>query len=393
MTESEIKATMYGAQVDRLAQQIETLVARNADTSAQKVEADMSARTAQNRADQLESNSSTLRKLLTELLGNPSSEKIRSMEEQNFWDQIATPEIMALSRPPSGYTVPSLEMVQAHPVYSQELDASRARLRMTNQELKKCKNDLENLQRQMLTVRAAASSKDTNSQAMIARQRKWLMGTVRRIKWVIKKREETEKLLSEREGYIGKLETKLLHQAMALRKQREALRVARSTGMRSSSSRTARGGAPRTVPRRNENVSSESNVSAASAAETVEEEEVGSVFARESMQKRAEEVVGEIASSVGPPSPHLRKTLSSIMGDGMGHGSGGDEIPLPPTVAAVPMSPMKSPAPKKKEERTALDVLAEDEDGFDMEDIAEFTKTLTSEIQDAVSDQLKKSTK
>jgi len=63
-------------------------------------------------------------------------------------------------------------------------------------------------------------------------------------------------------------------------------------------------------------------------------------------------------------------------------------------VPAVPMSPLKSPAPKKRSEdiRSALDVLAEDDDGeFNMEDIAVFTQTVTSEIfNEAVAEAGKK---
>jgi hypothetical protein len=395
LTEAETKSTLYGAQVDRLAHQIEALVARNADTSAQKVEADMNARDAQDRVEQLENNSATLRKLLTELLGNPSEQKVRSMEEQHFWDQIATPEIMAKSRPPSEYVVPSLEMVQAHPIYSQELDAARARLRITDQELKRVKNELESLQKQLVGVRSASSSRDSSAQAMIARQRKWLMGTVRRIKWVIKKRTETEAALKDRDVYVGKLETKLLHQAMTIRKQRSAIRAGRGSANNTrsstaSSNNSTKTQGPRTVRgsgkknKRSENLPPSRNVADDEATQE----------ARASLKVRAENLVGEIAQQEGPPSPHLRKTLSSIMSNDDLHHDGDGPESFSHRVAAVPMSPLKSPAPKKRSEdiRSALDVLAEDDDGeFNMEDIAVFTQTVTSEIfNEAVAEAGKK---
>ena len=403
LSEAETKSTLYGAQVDRLAHQIESLVSRNANTSAQKVEADMNAREAQDRVDQLETNSATLRKLLTELLGNPSEQNIRSMEEQTFWDQIATPEIMAKSRPPNEYVVPSVEMVQAHPVYSQELDTARARLRITDQELKRVKNDLESLQKQLVTVRSSSSSRDTTAQAMIARQRKWLMGTVRRIKWVIKKRTETEAILKDRDAYVGKLETKLLHQAMTIRKQRSAIRASRGDRY-ANSNNNSNNNTRRNVPKAPSNTGPRTMRGGGKSgkkpdqnntnAMTQDGDEAARKEARSSLQVRAQHVVDGMHQTNGPPSPHLRKTLSSIMSN--------DDPDLEQVesktstnhrVAAVPMSPLKSPAPKtKREERSALDVLAEDEDGeFDMADIAAYTKTLTEDLYSgAVQEELAK---
>ena len=45
---------------------------------------------------------------------------------------------------------------------------------------------------------------------LIARQQRWLMGTVRRMKWVVSQKKQLEKDLKSRSLYVGKLETKLL---------------------------------------------------------------------------------------------------------------------------------------------------------------------------------------
>jgi len=410
LTEAETKATMYGAQVDRLAQQIESLVVRNADTSAQKVESDLNARGAQDRVDQLENNSATLRKLLTELLGNPSEAKLQSMEETKFWDQFATPEIMAKSRPPSSYRVPTLEMVQAHPLYSQELDTARARLRISDQELKRVKNEMERLQTDLISVRAAHSSRHATAQAMIAKQRKWLMGTVRRIKWVIKKRTEAEKRLTDRDAYVSKLENKLLHQAMAIRKQREVIRSSRGTGRGNGGNggnggkgaavgrgggtgaggaggAGGKGGGDRSIRggKKNNGAGSGTNNSENTTINTnnLSMDESAMRDARTATTGRAERIVSEFANSSGPPSPQMRKNLSSLMmSSGDTSGEAAQDVRI---VRSVPMSPLKSPAPKKQEERTALDVLAEEEDDsmlaeFTDEDIAKYTQQVTTDI-------------
>ena len=59
---------------------------------------------------------------------------------------------------------------------------------------------------------------------LIARQQRWLMGTVRRMKWVVSQKKQLEKELKSRSLYVGKLETKLLKQTSQIRGLKNELR-------------------------------------------------------------------------------------------------------------------------------------------------------------------------
>jgi hypothetical protein len=188
---------------------------------------------------------------------------------------------------------------------------------------------------------------------------------------------------------------------MTIRKQREAIREIRKNesstkggnkGSRSATSnnqrkRTVRGGATAA----SKSVHSDSNGINEDAHITIntdaDDHHAAVMYeARKTREERAKQIVNEIAMASGPPSPQMQRTLSSIVNSVAGSEEGveGDM-----RVRSVPMSPLKSPAPAKSE-RTALDVLAE-EDDFDMEDIAKYTQSLTSEIfKGAVEEQKKK---
>ena len=320
LEKAEIKNTLYGTQIDKLTTQVERLVSRNADTAAERVEANLNLEQAESKINELENNSQTLRKLLTELLGRPSEAKRQSSEEKAFWDAMATPEVLSKSRPPSSFQIDNfdgLEIVQAHPKYSQELDAVRAKMRQSEIQLKKIQNKYEDLQKEYSAQRAAATARDAAAKALIERQRKWLMGTVRRIKWVIKRREEVETQLKDRSAYVSKLETKLLHQAMLLRK----LRSSRSKAPTKSRSR----------PRDSEEPGSINIVGEASS------------MAASMRLSRAEDVID------APGSPHLRHTLSSMMNSPR------------PSSRAPAASPLKSPPVPETDD---IDFANEDLEGF-----------------------------
>ena len=133
------------------------------------------------------------------------------------------------------------------------------------------------------------------------------MGTVRRIKWVIKRREDIEAQLKDRSAYISKLETKLLHQAMVLRKLRDnkGVKNVKFKGKSSSSASILR--------ERNSDMhrADTSEASAIAAAMRI---------------SRAEDVIE------APGSPHLRQTLSSML-----------KSPRAASPRAPLASPLKSP--------------------------------------------------
>ena len=389
------KALAYGKQVDNLVSQVEHLVARNADTAAQKTEAEIRSQEYLSRVNHLEMSSGTLRNLVLEFLSNPSEQKLRSMEEVRFWDQFATPEIISKSRPPQDFKVANtvgsgpIAFLQAHPVHVQELEATRTRLNALERENRKLRTKLENLQQETLTSRSKHAAKHTQAQALIAKQQKWLMGTVRRIKWVLKKRGELEETLKQRSKYISKLESKLLHQAMVIRKQRQRQRNTKSQRnairQQQRSAMTAkvisRQAAAKTTP------SSRSRVEKIDATPDSDSPDMMSPApealstARGSRRARAKDIVADISSQdraerEGMDSPRLRSSLASILRDE-------DAVPSP----GPSTSPLRSPAPNGPprggdvavEMDSIFDGLLEKE--FDQDDIESFASKVSRELQ------------
>ena len=155
---------------------------------------------------------------------------------------------------------------------------------------------------------------------------------------MIKRRDEAEAQLKDRSAYITKLETKLLHQAMVLRKLRGGGRS--SNGNVPFSGKASDPGRSRRESRSDMHRADTSEASAIAAAMRM---------------SRAEDVID------APGSPHLRHTLSSMMNS-----------PRAASPRAPIASPLKSPP-----------VPETDEDGspnFDGEDLEGFAAQLEAEL-------------
>ena len=133
-------------------------------------------------------------------------------------------------------------------MHTQELEATMGRLKIAQSENKRLGNELEALQLKNASMHAKQRKSVGESRGLIQRQQRWLMGTVRRMKWVLSQKKDLEGELDKRSKYIGKLETKLLSSTHQLRSLKEEL--SRVTGRRMSTSRKlkdARGGAKNTT--------------------------------------------------------------------------------------------------------------------------------------------------
>ena len=265
MEASEQKCAMYSSQLDKLTQQVEHLVERNVDVIAEKEELEDRAHRAEERCRVLSANAGTLRELVTEYLSAPTDEAQRTFHEKEFWDKFATPMILAESKPPTDYRPFTVDgetkssnvmqrgdlgygMLKAHPVHTQELEATMGRLKIALSENKRLGNELEALQLKNASMHSKQRKSVGESRGLIQRQQRWLMGTVRRMKWVLSQKKDLEEELNKRSKYIGKLETKLLSSTHQLRSLKEEL--SRVTGRRMSTSRKlkdARGGAKKTL--------------------------------------------------------------------------------------------------------------------------------------------------
>lgn len=112
LAEAEQNCLQYCQQIDSLTQYVEQLIDKNGKVTAMYHDAAKKAAAAEERIVALESNSDTLRSLVMTYLSEPSDEKLRSLSEQNFWDQLATPELLVDSEPPVTYPVAKLHPAQ-----------------------------------------------------------------------------------------------------------------------------------------------------------------------------------------------------------------------------------------------------------------------------------------
>jgi hypothetical protein len=235
----EKKTLKYSKQIDALAQQLEQVVERNVDILAEKEELENRAENAEERIRILESNAGSLRALVTEYLSTPTEESKRSFHEKEFWDKVATPRLMAESMPPASYDSKSnltqnlkklkrgdmgYDVIRAHPVHTQELESTLAQLKATTAENLRIRRHLDKLQRENSEMHLNQKKSMKDGRELIERQQRWLMGTVRRMKWVVSQKKQLEKDLKSRSLYVGKLETKLLKQTSQIRGLRNELR-------------------------------------------------------------------------------------------------------------------------------------------------------------------------
>ena len=237
--EAEKMSLKYSKQIDVLTQQLEQVVERNVDVLAEKEELEIRAERAEERIQVLEANAGSLRALVTEYLSTPTEESKRSFHEKEFWDKVATPRLMAESMPPSSYDSKSslndnikklkrgdmgYDVIRAHPVHTQELEATVAQLKSTTAENVRLRRQLDKLQHENSDMRLKRKTSMKDGRELIARQQRWLMGTVRRMKWVVSQKKQLEKELKSRSLYVGKLETKLLKQTSQIRGLKNELR-------------------------------------------------------------------------------------------------------------------------------------------------------------------------
>ena len=235
----EKKTLKYSKQIDALAQQLEQVVERNVDVLAEKEELENRAEAAEERIRILESNAGSLRALVTEYLSTPTEESKRSFHEKEFWDKVATPRLMAESMPPASYDSQNnlkqnlknlkrgdmgYDVIRAHPIHTNELESRLAQLKATTAENLRLRRQLDKLQHENSEMHTKQKTSIKEGRELIARQQRWLMGTVRRMKWVVSQKKQLEKDLKSRSLYVGKLETKLLKQTSQIRGLRNQLK-------------------------------------------------------------------------------------------------------------------------------------------------------------------------
>lgn len=176
----------YCKQVDALSGSLEQVVERCSRLEAEVQERNAQLGAARDRVSVLERNADTLRQLAMEHMSAPPSRgQRRSAAEQRFWDELATPELLAATEPPAEFPV-----LKQHPSYKDELTATRAALRKAEGEIQRThRRLLEAAERASRLERDYAADRKEH-QTTSVRQQQQLMGAVRRIHYMRVAREE-----------------------------------------------------------------------------------------------------------------------------------------------------------------------------------------------------------
>eukprot|EP00941_MAST-03F_sp_MAST-3F-sp1_P002670 g2670.t1 len=166
------------------------------------------------RADLLESNSVTLRKLVMGYMADPERKENqrRTVAEERFWERLATPELLAASEPPKGFRPPEF-------VTETDVRRLRTKLKTSEAEGREQLKLIDRLRRNNSDLREAMLKRYNDQRILIRRQETQLMGAVRRIHYLLAEQKKLQERLEKKDHYTFRVEQKLL--AQNLRKNRK----------------------------------------------------------------------------------------------------------------------------------------------------------------------------
>ena len=182
---SESKCLRYCKQIDNLTAALEQLIEKNVDVGAELAQEQAQGSLAKDRAGELEENLATMRQLMMDYLSKPTQGARRSVAEKEFWKKLATPEVLALSRPPRSFPVQKV-----HPVHVTELTKVRGQLQLQENENKRLRSKLGDLMASSAEFRTRSLESRKESQCVLSQQSVQLMGAVRRINYLLAKNKE-----------------------------------------------------------------------------------------------------------------------------------------------------------------------------------------------------------
>ena len=166
----------------------------------------------------LEENTDTLRALVVEYMGGPTpAVRQQSDRERRFWEELATPGLLAASEPPADYLADEENELATtvDPVRAVQVEAMRAGLIRARADAKALRNEVERLRTSRDAVRAAHITGKKEARQLALRQQAHLVGAVRRIAYLVSERTRQRAQLRAKDAYVARLESKLLDQIRA----------------------------------------------------------------------------------------------------------------------------------------------------------------------------------
>ncbi|KAJ4454653.1 hypothetical protein PAPYR_10555 [Paratrimastix pyriformis] len=218
-TEAAIKSRQMADQRRSMAlgEALQAVLDRNALLTADLEAAREAARVSQAKLKETERELETVRQLLccqhaggllgvsaaaTQLPGAP-----RGVFQEQLLERLATPEVLALSRPPPSY--PVVEQAPAQPTLQALAKAEASNARLMNH-LKQERDRTERLLKERAALHARLHGQTRGLGEQLTRQRTYLAGALRRIRWLVENQTKTAAQLDERNRYVRQLEAKLL---------------------------------------------------------------------------------------------------------------------------------------------------------------------------------------
>jgi hypothetical protein len=204
---AEARCVAYHDQVRALTGSLEEAIEENSRLDSELQVSEERRQSAEERAALLEANSQTLRKLVVGYMSDPErqSRARRTEAEERFWEQLATPELLAASEPPVGFRAPDFAAETRAEVLRTKLKNARRTERENLQLIDRLKENNAQLRTVML-------QRYNDQKVLIGRQQKQLTGAVRRIHYLLEEKETLERRIKERGEYTFKIEQRLLQQ-------------------------------------------------------------------------------------------------------------------------------------------------------------------------------------
>ena len=169
--QAEEKCLRYCKQIDNLTAALEQLIEKNVDLGAEVAHERAEGGLARDRVADLEESLGTMRQLMMEYLSKPTAAAKRSAAEKEFWKKLATPEVLAQSRPPRSFPVR-----KAHPVHTMELTRVRGQLTLQQSENKRLRSKLAELMKANADLRSRHLESRKEAKQLVSEQSHQLVG-------------------------------------------------------------------------------------------------------------------------------------------------------------------------------------------------------------------------
>lgn len=184
------------------------------------------------RAVNLEKHSENLRDLITEAMRSGDLSRSDASRAEAFFKRLGpslsssknSEALLRDSEPPASYASEAQSLsLQQYPnncqgalfvkvdhIHATELEATKARLKQANAELDRLRNKLEEVCGKKSHAIMVRNEKLARAEQLVADKHTQVLGAVRRVHYLLEQNERQQADIGQKDGYIAKLETKLL---------------------------------------------------------------------------------------------------------------------------------------------------------------------------------------